>query len=103
TQRFRKAAANWVATELLRELKRDERGIAASPVPPGHLAELVALVEAGTISGKIGKEVFEKMYGSGRGAKEIVEAEGLVQLTDEAAIERLARAVVGANPKQVEK
>ena len=49
------------------------------------------------------KDVFDKMYVSGRGAKEIVASEGLVQLTDESAIEEVARAVVAANPSQAEK
>jgi aspartyl-tRNA(Asn)/glutamyl-tRNA(Gln) amidotransferase subunit B len=98
-----KRAANWVGSELLRELHRDGRPVEACPIAPPALAELVALVEDGTISGKIAKEVFGKMYASGRGPREIVAAEGLVQLTDEAAIEAACRAVLEANVKQVEK
>ncbi len=98
-----KRAANWVGSELLRELNRDGRAIDACPIRPESLAELIALVDAGTISGKIAKDVFDKMYASGRGPKEIVAAEGLVQLTDEGAIEALCRKVIDANAKQVEK
>ena len=99
-----KKAANWVGGELLRVLKHEERGaLDACPIAPSALAELIALVEGGTISGKIGKDVFDKMYASGRGAKAIVEEEGLVQLSDESAIEAAARAVLAANPAQIEK
>jgi aspartyl-tRNA(Asn)/glutamyl-tRNA(Gln) amidotransferase subunit B len=98
-----KPAANWVTTSVLHELKRDERPIDACPISPEALAELIGLVDAGTISGKIAKDVFEKMFASGRGAKAIVEAEGLVQVTDEGAIERAARQVIERNPGQVAK
>ncbi len=98
-----KRAANWVASEVLRELNRAERSIADCPIAPPALAGLCRLVDDGTISGKIAKDVFGKMWASGRGAKEIVEAEGLVQLTDEAAIEAACRAAVEANPQQVGK
>jgi aspartyl-tRNA(Asn)/glutamyl-tRNA(Gln) amidotransferase subunit B len=97
-----KLVANWIQSELLRELNRDGRSLSDQPVPPERLAELVKLLSAGTISGKIAKEVFAKMYASGEGAAAIVEREGLVQVTDTSAIEAAARAVVDANPKQVE-
>src|SRR5216684_3376127 len=64
-----KATANWILNELLRELPGDdERAIAACPVPPGNLARLITLIEDGTISGRIAKDVFEKMYRSGEDA-----------------------------------
>jgi aspartyl-tRNA(Asn)/glutamyl-tRNA(Gln) amidotransferase subunit B len=84
-----KKAANWIMIDL------------EARVPPAHLAELIALVDAGTISGKIAKDVYEKMRADGRAPKAIVEAEGLTQVTDAAAIEAACRAVVDANPKQV--
>ena len=98
-----KRAANWVGSELLRELNRDGRPLSACPITPAALAELTRLVDEGTISGKIAKDVFGKMWASGQGAQAIVRAEGLVQLTDEAAIEAVVRKVVEANPQQVEK
>jgi aspartyl-tRNA(Asn)/glutamyl-tRNA(Gln) amidotransferase subunit B len=97
-----KVAANWVSGELLARLNRDGKGIAEAPVSAGHLSELIALLAAKTISGKMAKDVFDKMWTSGRGAKEIVEAEGLVQVTDAGAIEAACRAAVDGNPKQVE-
>jgi aspartyl-tRNA(Asn)/glutamyl-tRNA(Gln) amidotransferase subunit B len=97
-----KTVANWVSVELLGRLHREGRAIEDSPVAPAALAELIALVTDGTISGKIAKDVFEKMWQSRRGAKEIVAAEGLTQVTDAGAIEAACRAVVEANPKQAE-
>ncbi len=72
-----KAAANWMLTELLRGLKDSGKEINASPVPPAALAELVKLVESAKITGAIGKKVFATMFESGRGAAEIIAAEGL--------------------------
>jgi aspartyl-tRNA(Asn)/glutamyl-tRNA(Gln) amidotransferase subunit B len=96
-----KAASNWVMTEVLRKLKDDDRPPGRSPVLPRQLAELVRLIDGGTISGKIAKDVFEKMWSTGEGARAIVEREGLVQLSDEDAIEAAVRAVLEASPDQV--
>ncbi len=96
-----KAASNWVMTEVLRKLKEDDRPLAACPVKPEQLAEMIALVAAGTISGSTGKAVFEKMWLSGDDAKAIVEREGLVQVSDEGAIQKAIDAVVAENPEQV--
>jgi aspartyl-tRNA(Asn)/glutamyl-tRNA(Gln) amidotransferase subunit B len=96
-----KTAANWVSVELLARLNRDGKSIESSPVSPAALSELLALLADGTISGKIAKDVFDKMFSTGRGAREIVEAEGLTQVTDVAALETACRAAVDANPKQV--
>jgi aspartyl-tRNA(Asn)/glutamyl-tRNA(Gln) amidotransferase subunit B len=97
-----KLAANWISSELLARLNRDDKPIAAAPMSAAHLAELIALIGNQTISGKIAKDVFDKMWTSGRGAREIVEAEGLTQVTDAGALEAACRAAVEANPKQVE-
>src|SRR5262249_48971041 len=68
----------------------------------GELAELIQLVANGTISGKIAKDIFDRVWkGDGRTPKAIVEAEGLTQVSDAGAIERVCREVVDANPKQV--
>ena len=80
-----KAASNWIMTELLRKLKQDARPLAAAPVGPGALAALIKLVGSGAISGKIAKDVFERMWVSGEPASVIVEREGLAQLDDEVA------------------
>ncbi len=95
-----KAASNWVMTEVLRKLKDDARPLAASPVSPAALAGLVRLVDAGTISGKTAKDVFERMWATGEGAATIVEREGLVQLSDEATLEAVVAKVVAESPGQ---
>ncbi len=97
-----KIVSNWIMSELLRELKKDEREIEECPVPAGHLAELFKLIEEGTISGKIAKSVFEEMYRTGKKAGEIIQATGWVQVSDEAALERIVAGVLAANGKEVE-
>src|SRR5277367_950742 len=72
-----KNAANWMQTELLRQLNDSGKEIGASPLSPTALAELLKLVESGQITGAIGKKVFAKMFETGRGAAEIVASEGL--------------------------
>jgi aspartyl-tRNA(Asn)/glutamyl-tRNA(Gln) amidotransferase subunit B len=95
-----KASSNWVMTEILRKLKEDERPLAASPVAPAALAGLVRLVDSGTISGKIAKDVFERMWATGEDAGAIVEREGLTQLSDETALEAVVAEVVAGSPEQ---
>jgi aspartyl-tRNA(Asn)/glutamyl-tRNA(Gln) amidotransferase subunit B len=95
-----KAVSNWVMTEVLRKLKDDERGLAACPVGPAALAGLVRLVDADTISGKIAKDVFERMWATGEEPAAIVEREGLTQLSDESALEAVVAEVVAASPEQ---
>jgi len=96
-----KTASNWVMTEVLRKLKEDERPLGACPVKPGQLAELVKLVEAGTITGKSAKEVFEKMWASAMGPRAIVEREGLTQVSDEGPILAAIARVIEKSPEQV--
>ena len=98
-----KNAANWIQTELLRRLNDSGKEIDASPVAPAALAELLKLVESGQITGAIGKKVFATMFESGRGAAEIVAAEGLEQINDTSAIEQAAREVIEKNPENVAK
>jgi aspartyl-tRNA(Asn)/glutamyl-tRNA(Gln) amidotransferase subunit B len=97
-----KAASNWVMGELLRTMK--ERGAAIEQVPltPAALAGLIALIDKGTISSSMAKEVFAKMYGSGRSADEIVSAEGLAQNSDEGALLLIVKRVIAANVATVE-
>lgn len=97
-----KLLANWVISELLREVKELEGGLAAVKIRPKQLADLVNLIEGGTISGKIAKQVFAEMFESGNDPEKIVKDKGLVQVTDVAAIEALVREVVEANKAQFE-
>jgi aspartyl-tRNA(Asn)/glutamyl-tRNA(Gln) amidotransferase subunit B len=96
-----KAASNWMMGELARALKERGGDLSAPPVTPERLAGLLALVERGTISGAMAKDVFEKMLGSGRSADEIVAAEGLAQIDDESQIAALVADVLGANADAV--
>ena len=97
-----KIVSNWIMSELLRELKKDEREIEECPVPALHLSELLKLIAEGTISGKIAKSVFEEMYRSGKRAEEIVLAEGWVQVSDAAELEKIVEQVLVTSSKEVE-
>jgi aspartyl-tRNA(Asn)/glutamyl-tRNA(Gln) amidotransferase subunit B len=89
-----KAASNWVMGELTRKLNETRGAIEAVPLAADALAELIVLIDKGTISGTIAKGVFETMYGSGRRAAEIVKAEGLEQIDDQEAIDRVVAEVL---------
>ncbi len=93
-----KAASNWIKDELL-ALHREDIGTCA--VTPERLAGLMALIEAGTISGKIAKQVLPDMIASGRGAREIVEARGLLQVSDEGALAAVVDETIAACPEEV--
>jgi aspartyl-tRNA(Asn)/glutamyl-tRNA(Gln) amidotransferase subunit B len=97
-----KAVANWVMGELMGSLKAEGKEIADSPVSPQRLGELVTLIAQGRLSGKLAKEIFPKMLASGRSAREIMERDGLQQISDTDALERVADEVIAGNPKQVE-
>jgi len=97
-----KAASNWVMTEVLRKVKGDDRPLASCPVTPSHLAEVIRLIDAGTISGKTAKDVFESMWSTGENPAVIVERQGLVQVSDEASIQKAIDEVLGTSPEQVE-
>jgi aspartyl-tRNA(Asn)/glutamyl-tRNA(Gln) amidotransferase subunit B len=94
--------ANWILTELLGALNADGKSIAESPMSAATLSDLVRLVEDGTISGKIGKEIFAESYKSGEAPAAIVDRKGVRQISDEAALWEIVEKVVAANPKQAE-
>ena len=97
-----KLVANWVLNDLMGRLSKDGLEIENSPIPAADVAGLVELIEKGTISSKIAKDVFERMWaGEGRPA-EIVEKHGLVQVTDTGAIEAVVDKLVAANPDKAE-
>jgi aspartyl-tRNA(Asn)/glutamyl-tRNA(Gln) amidotransferase subunit B len=95
-----KPVANWITTELLREVSA-EAGVGEHRIGPARLGELVALIEDGTISGKIGKQVFALMLESDEAPAAIVEREGLVQISDETALAQVIDEVVAAHPGQL--
>ena len=96
-----KIVSNWIMSELLREMKREDRDIEDFAVSPGNLAELLRLVQSGVVSGKIAKTVFDEMCSTGKRAKTIVEEKGLTQVKDEGAIETAVDEVLAANPDEV--
>ena len=97
-----KAAANWVTSDLLGALKAAGRELADSPVSPAGLAELIELIDSGSISGKMAKEVFAEMMASGKAAKAVVDEKGLSQVSDEGELETVLREIFAANPAEVE-
>ncbi|MBC7741230.1 MAG: Asp-tRNA(Asn)/Glu-tRNA(Gln) amidotransferase subunit GatB, partial [Bdellovibrionaceae bacterium] len=84
-----KAAANWVMTDVTRELNASQTSINDCPVRAQHLADLIKLIDQGTISGKIAKTVFIEMWKTRQEAKTIIEAKGLVQVSDFGALEKI--------------
>jgi len=97
-----KRCANWLANELLGRLKERGCEISAAPVTPQQVAGLLDRIADGTISGKIAKDVLDEMVASGADADAIIEAKGLKQLNDSAAIDALIQQVLKANPQQLE-
>jgi aspartyl-tRNA(Asn)/glutamyl-tRNA(Gln) amidotransferase subunit B len=96
-----KAASNWIMGELTRKLNELGVAVEAAAISPEALAGLIRLVDSGTITGPIAKDVFEKMYGSGRSAEAIVAAEGLASINDDAALESAVREVLAKNETAV--
>jgi aspartyl-tRNA(Asn)/glutamyl-tRNA(Gln) amidotransferase subunit B len=95
-----KAVSNWMMGELMRLLNAENKEIDVSPIKPDRLAGMIKMIEAGVISIKIAKTVFEEMYTSGKDADAIVLAKGLVQVSDTGAIEKVIDEVIKANPGQ---
>ena len=96
-----KAAGNWIMGELARLLNERRTDIGRSPVTPEQLAELVTLVDKGTISGSIAKGVFETMFLTGRAAPAIVAEDGLTQIDEESAIVPLVERALASNADAV--
>ncbi len=97
-----KAASNWIMTELLGALKKENGDITTSPVSALHIAQLLTLVKEGTISGKIAKTVFEEMYATGEAPQVIVDKKGLVQISDSSELEKIIDTVFSDNPNELE-
>lgn len=96
-----KLAANWLMGEVSKHLNNEGISIMACPVAPKQLAELIALIEKGTISNKIAKSVFEDMWTSRKDAEVIVKEKGLVQISDSSEIVAIVDAVIAASPQSV--
>jgi aspartyl-tRNA(Asn)/glutamyl-tRNA(Gln) amidotransferase subunit B len=96
-----KIAANWVINELAGRLNKEGTDIAASPVSASQLGAILDLIAAGTISGKIAKDLFEIVWSEGGDPRALVEARGLTQVSDLAAIGAIVDDVLGKNPDKV--
>jgi aspartyl-tRNA(Asn)/glutamyl-tRNA(Gln) amidotransferase subunit B len=96
-----KIAGNWVMGDVLRFLNEEKRDIRDCPIKPSALAGMIKLIQAGTISGKMAKEVVEQMYLSGKSPEAIIAERGLVQITDEGALAETVAEVIAKNPGQV--
>lgn len=96
-----KKVSNWIMAELLRLLNARDLEAADCPVSPEQLAELLQLIDKGTISGKIAKQVFEEMFDTGKTAAAIVKEKGLEQISDAGELERIVEQVIADNPDPV--
>ncbi|WP_198243962.1 Asp-tRNA(Asn)/Glu-tRNA(Gln) amidotransferase subunit GatB [methane-oxidizing endosymbiont of Gigantopelta aegis] len=97
-----KLAANWISGDLLGALNKQSLDITESPIDPVRLGGLIKRISDNTISGKIAKQVFETMWHGQDSADDIIEAQGLKQITDSGAIEAIIDTIIANNPKQVE-
>ncbi|MBP0129281.1 MAG: Asp-tRNA(Asn)/Glu-tRNA(Gln) amidotransferase subunit GatB, partial [Nitrospira sp.] len=96
-----KTVSNWVMGELTRELNNSGTDASVSPVSPERLVSLLQLVEQGTISLKVAREIFPEVYSSGKTPEQIVQEQGLVQVSDEGALGQIIIDVLAKNPSQV--
>lgn len=96
-----KLATNWVMGELSAALNKDNREITDSPVSAAQLAMLVKRIEDNTISGKIAKTIFEALWNGEESVDDVIEKQGLKQVTDSGAIETLVDKIIADNPQQV--
>ncbi|WP_447973206.1 Asp-tRNA(Asn)/Glu-tRNA(Gln) amidotransferase subunit GatB [Nitrospira sp. Kam-Ns4a] len=95
-----KTVSNWVMGDLLRELHNSGTPVTASPVSPERLVRLLTLVENGTISLKVAREIFPEVYASGKEPETLVKERGLAQVSDEGALEKLVIEAIEQNPAQ---
>ena len=96
-----KTVSNWVMGELTRELNNSGTDASASLVSPERLVCLLQLVEQGTISLKVAREIFPEVYSSGKTPEQIVQEKGLIQVSDEGALDQIIGDVLAKNPTQV--
>jgi aspartyl-tRNA(Asn)/glutamyl-tRNA(Gln) amidotransferase subunit B len=97
-----KAAANWLSGDIAAHVNANRLSYDTLPLRPEQLAELVQLIETGTISGKIAKEILPELLEQGGSAKAIVEERGLGMISDPKAIEAIVEALLAAHPEEVE-
>ena len=98
-----KAVSNWTMGELMRLLNEENKSFDECRLKPLQLAEMLAMIDKGTISGKIAKTVFEEMFKTGKDAETIVKEKGLVQVSDESEIEKVVDDILQKNQKEAER
>jgi len=98
-----KAVSNWMMGELMKLLNEENRAIDDCPIKPSQLADMLQLIDKGTISGKIAKTVFDEMYKTGKDAAAIVKEKGLVQISDSSEIEKIVDEILAKSPKEIER
>ena len=96
-----KTVSNWVMGELLRELNSNGTSPQDSPVSPDGLVNLLQLVDKGTVSLKVAREIFPELYASGKDAEQLIQEKGLTQISDDNALKTLIDEVLAKNPNQV--
>ena len=96
-----KQVSNWILGDLSALLNQENRDIAASPVKPEHLVELIGLVDGGAISVTMAKTVLEEAYASGDSPNNIVDERGYTQISDTSAVEPSVLEALDANPKAI--
>lgn len=97
-----KIAANWMLGDVSKMINDNGITFAEAPIQPSQLAGMIALIDKGTISGKIAKKVVISMWETGKDAQQVVEEQGLVQISDTGAIEEIVVKIIAANPKSIE-
>ncbi|NCS29160.1 MAG: Asp-tRNA(Asn)/Glu-tRNA(Gln) amidotransferase subunit GatB [Microcystis aeruginosa F13-15] len=98
-----KLVANWISQDIAAYLNNNKLMITEIALQASDLAELVKLIEAGTISGKIAKEILPELLTQGGSPKALVEKKGLIQISDSSAIEKLIEEIIAAHPSELEK
>jgi aspartyl-tRNA(Asn)/glutamyl-tRNA(Gln) amidotransferase subunit B len=98
-----KAVSNWMMGELMKMLNEENVAIDNCLIKPKQLADMLTLIEKGIISGKIAKTVFMEMYKTGKDAESIVKEKGLLQISDESAIEKAVDEIIAKHPAEVER
>ena len=98
-----KTVSNWMTGELARLLNEENTSIETCQLKPVQLAEMIRLIDNGTISGKIAKTVFDEMYRTAKNPEEIIKEKGLLQISDSGAIEKAIDEVIEKNPKEAER
>jgi len=96
-----KAASNWVMGDVMRFLNEDKRDIRDCPISAAALAEMIKLIEDGTISGKMAKEISEEMYKTGKSPRDIIAEKGMIQITDESVLTAAIQKIIDASPQQL--